>query len=93
MIPETRRLVSLFIRRATYVDPHAGLRRWQSLWRWLSGFFDPKMRYYVFATDDPGPFFRDMANIIRSIVPLGKAFPADQAQHRSAENKIHNKVG
>jgi len=93
MIPETRRLLNLFVSRATYVDPHARLRRWQSLWRWLSGFFDPKMRYYVFATDDPGPFLRDMANIIRSIVPLGKAFPADQAQHRSAENKRHNKAG
>lgn len=93
MIPETRRLVSLFVRKATHVDLHARLRRWQSLWRWISGFFDLKMRYYVFATDDPGPFFRDMANIIRSIVPLDKVFPADRAQHLSSESRTHNKVG
>ena len=93
MIPETRRLIKLFAARSAHVDPHARLRRWQSLWRWLSGFLDPKMHYYVFATDDPGPFFRDMANIIRSIVPLDKVFPADRVRHQSSESRPHNKLG
>ena len=93
MIPETRRLIKLFAGRSAHVDPHARLRRWQSLWRWLSGFLDPKMHYYVFATDDPAPFFRDMANIIRSIVPLDKVFPAGRAQHQSSQSRTHNKVG
>jgi len=93
MIPETRRLIKLFAARSAHVDPHARLRRWQSLWRWLLGFLDPKMHYYVFATDDPGPFFRDMANIIRSIVPLDKVFPADRVRHQSSESRPHNKLG
>lgn len=93
MIPETRRLISLFVRRAAHDDPNARLRRWQSLWRWLSGFVDPKMRYYVFAMDDPGPFFRDMANIIRSIVPLGKDVQVGRAPHLSVGSTTHNKAG
>lgn len=93
MIPETRRLLRLLFGKFEQVDPHVRLRRWQSLWRWLSGFADPQTHYYVLAKDDLGPFLRDIANIIRSLVPLDKVFRGGRAHGQSAGSTSHNKAG
>ena len=67
-------------RRARYVIPDAKRtvmvlsdgalplgQRLAVLGRFLLDFFDPRVRYYVWSLRDPGPFFGDMAGIVRRL--------------------------
>ena len=67
-------------RRARYVIPDAkrtGLvlkdaslppgTRLAALVRFFADFLDPRVRYYVWSLSDPGPFFGDMAGIVRRL--------------------------
>ncbi len=69
MVPETRHLLHI-------LRHGGGAGRLRTLWRYVAGFADPRMRYYVFSWNDPGPMIRDFANIIRSALRRGKAAPS-----------------
>lgn len=67
-------------RRARYVTPDAKRtvlvlrdrtlplgKRFAALGRSCLDFLDPRVRYYVWSLPDPGPFFGDMAGIVRRL--------------------------
>lgn len=73
------------LRRARYLIPDAkGLalilrdkktpffRRICALLRFVADFLDPRVRWYVWSWRDPGPFFADLAGVVRKLVPSGK---------------------
>jgi hypothetical protein len=64
MIPETRRLIQTLFRRDSITDPRFKPTPLADLWRYLSGFFDPKMGYYLFCRNDAGPFLADMKSVL-----------------------------
>ena len=64
MVPETRRLARLLIGPKS-ADPQFRATPWRDLATYVLGFFDPRMRYFVWHWSDPGPFLADMRNIIR----------------------------
>jgi len=72
MLPETRRLLRVLFDRDAIVDPYFKARPLRDLAAYLLGFFDPRMRYFVFSLADPGPFFRDMQSGLIKIASLGK---------------------
>lgn len=66
MIPETRRLIRVLFGR----EPIPNFRRTplKDLLGYITGFIDPRMRYFVFAADDVRPFFHDLFSVIRKAV-------------------------
>ncbi len=64
MIPETRRLIQIIFKRSAIADPRFKPTPVADLWRYLSGFFDPKMRYFLFRWSDPGPLFVDIKSVL-----------------------------
>lgn len=60
MVPEIRRLFTLFFRRSSIQDRAMALNRWHALGQFFAGFFRPSTRYYVFSWRDPKPFFADL---------------------------------
>ena len=64
MIPETRRLARVWLNAANIRDPLFRNRPLRDLVDYVAGFIDPRTRYYVWQWQDPGPFLRDMANIV-----------------------------
>ena len=67
MVPETKRLFRLLGRRRGS-DPFFQAHPVRDLLSYLLGFFDPRMRYYVFSLRDPRPLLNDLAQIFRKIV-------------------------
>lgn len=65
MVPETRRLARILFGRKPIANFER--RRIATLFAYVAGFFDPRMRYYVFSLTDPMPFFQDMAGIVRKL--------------------------
>ncbi|WP_157216968.1 carboxylate--amine ligase [Flavisphingomonas formosensis] len=84
MIPETRRLIRLLFQRGRIADPFFEPRPIGDLFAWLSGFLDPRMRYYVFSAADPGPFLADMRAAFRKLLPRGKRVSGAGPHPRSA---------
>lgn len=72
MIPETKRLLRLLFQKKQIADPVFKPQPLRDLWSYLSGFFNPAMRYYIFTFDDPKPYFADCVNIFRKILRLEK---------------------
>lgn len=72
MIPETKRLVQLLFKRGRIADPLFKARPGADLISYMLGFFDPKMRYFLFRWGDPGPFFADIMTVLRKAVRLEK---------------------
>jgi predicted ATP-grasp superfamily ATP-dependent carboligase len=68
MIPETKRLIQLLFKRQAIADPLFTPTPLADLGQYLSGFFDPKMRYYLFRWSDPGPFFSDIKTVLMKAV-------------------------
>lgn len=66
MIPETRRLFHILF--GSHPIPNFHRTRIADLIRYITGFFDPQMRYFVFTPDDPRPFFHDLGGVIRKIL-------------------------
>ena len=66
MIPETRRLFNILFGR----KPIANFRRNRiaDLISYFGGFFDPRMRYFIFSPDDAGPFCHDLGGVIRKFL-------------------------
>jgi predicted ATP-grasp superfamily ATP-dependent carboligase len=64
MIPETKRLIQLLFKRGVIADPLFTPTPLADLGHYLIGFFDPKMRYYLFRWNDAGPFFSDIKTVL-----------------------------
>jgi predicted ATP-grasp superfamily ATP-dependent carboligase len=64
MIPETKRLIQLLFKRGAIADPLFKPTPLKDLGQYLGGFFDRKMRYYLFQLSDPGPFFSDIKSVL-----------------------------
>jgi predicted ATP-grasp superfamily ATP-dependent carboligase len=72
MIPETRRLLRLLFKRGEIADPFFKARPLCDLVSYLLGFFDPRMRYYLFSLRDPGPFLADAKSVLLKALRLGR---------------------
>lgn len=59
---EFKRLARLFFQPGRIVDPYYVRRPAYELARFVLDFLRPKVRYYVWALDDPGPFWADLRN-------------------------------
>jgi predicted ATP-grasp superfamily ATP-dependent carboligase len=68
MIPETKRLIQLLFKRGVIADPLFTPTPLVDFTHYLSGFFDPKMRYYLFRWSDPGPFFSDIKTVLTKVL-------------------------
>lgn len=68
MIPETKRLIQTLFKRGAIADPLFKPKPFADLRDYLSGFFDPKMRYYLFRWSDPGPFLSDIKTVMMKAV-------------------------
>lgn len=68
MIPETRRLFNMLFRRRAIADPFFKARPVEALLSYVAGFFDPKMRYFLFRWRDPGPFLSDIRSMLFKFV-------------------------
>ncbi len=67
-IPETRRLARVFFGTRSIADRQFRLTPWRDLLSYISDFFDPGMRYFVWDSRDPRPFIADMKGVIRKLV-------------------------
>ena len=67
-IPETRRLIRVFVGARAIADRQFKSTPWRDLMSYIGDFFDPGMRYFVWDRRDPGPFFADMKNVLRKLV-------------------------
>lgn len=70
MIPETRRLLRIVRPGADIRDPLFRRRPLTDALAYLCGFLDPRMRYYVFAWRDPGPFLADARQVLHKALGL-----------------------
>ncbi len=68
MIPETKRLIQLLFKRQPIADPLFKPTPLADLGHYVRGFFDPKMRYYLFRWGDPGPFLSDIKTVVMKAV-------------------------
>jgi len=59
---ELKRLARLFFQPGRIVDPYYMRRPGRELARFVFDFLQPNVRYYVWAMDDPGPFWADLRN-------------------------------
>ncbi len=63
---ELKRLVRIIFQRKQICDQRFVARPFYELSRFLSDFFRPSVRYYVWSADDPVPFFQDVRNALRT---------------------------
>lgn len=66
MVPETRRLLAILFGSKSI--PNFRRTRMADLIGYIVGFFDPRMRYFVFTPDDPRPFFQDLGAITHRLL-------------------------
>ncbi len=62
VIPDAKRTVMVLQDRSLPLGT-----RIAALVRFFADFLDPRVRYYVWSLSDPGPFFGDMAGIVRRL--------------------------
>jgi hypothetical protein len=74
MVPETRRLLHVLLGNKS-ADLQFCAMPLRDLLGYVLGFFDPRMRYFVWRWSDPGPFFADVRNIIRKALRRETSLP------------------
>ncbi len=67
MVPETRRLVEVALRRNRIADPFFFATPLRDALSFAAGFVDPRSKFYVFDWDDPRPFLDDVAAMLRKM--------------------------
>ncbi len=76
MVPETKRVLTVCLNRRAIQDRNLEVSPAAELWRYLSGFLAPRMRYYVFTWRDPRPFIADLSGMIvkatKALAGLGR---------------------
>ena len=70
LVPETRRLLSVLFRARSI--PNFRPSRLADLVSYITGFFDPRLRHFIYAQDDPRPYFQDIWGIIHRLVKREK---------------------
>lgn len=68
MVPETYRLLRILAQPHRIALKSLRFSPLAELAAYLFGFFDPRMRYYVFWFNDPGPFLADIGTMLRKAV-------------------------
>ncbi len=66
---ELKRLVRIVLRPALIADPAFQRRPVHELLRFVRDFFRPRVRYYVWAGDDPRPWLADLLNLVAARRP------------------------
>lgn len=61
---EVKRLYRIIFQPGKIRDPFFKLEPWRESLRFVMDFFSPRVRYYLWAADDPAPFFIDLVNMI-----------------------------
>jgi predicted ATP-grasp superfamily ATP-dependent carboligase len=65
---EVKRLVRICIRPELIVDQSFKIRKISEIRRFIADFFRPQVGYYVWSWTDPGPFFRDIKNLMHKLL-------------------------
>ena len=61
---ELKRLVRIWAQPGKIADRSFAIRPMKELWRFVSDFVRPGVRYYVWSLHDPGPFCADVRNVL-----------------------------
>lgn len=61
---EIKRLFRILLQPGKIRDPYFCRRPVREIFRFVIDFFRPNVSYYLWAADDPGPFFRDLSNML-----------------------------
>ncbi|WP_421862716.1 hypothetical protein [Motiliproteus sp.] len=73
MIPELKRIARIVLQPDQIADPFTRFSKTQELALFISRWFDPRCRFYVFEWTDPQPFLSDMrqaaAKILKRLKP------------------------
>ena len=64
---ELKRLFRIFLHPSLIPDRNFKVRRMSEVWRFVSDYFRPTVRYYVWSADDCRPFFADISNVLRKL--------------------------
>ncbi|MGP9801176.1 carboxylate--amine ligase [Rheinheimera sp. NSM] len=64
MIPELKRLWRIVVQPGLIKDPQCHFNKAAEIAAFVGYFFHPRCRYYVFAWDDPAPFFADLTQAL-----------------------------
>lgn len=67
MSTEVKRLVRLFLHPELIVDRTFKVRKWDEAVRFVTDFFRPGVRYYVWNKSDPKPYLVDLMNLFRKL--------------------------
>lgn len=70
MIPELRRLFTLFFQSGAIQNKNFARRPWLTLGRFLADCLRPSTRYYVFKWSDPKPFIADFGYVVLKALRL-----------------------
>lgn len=85
MVPELRRASRILFRRDSIQDKSFTASSWQTFHSFITEFFNPRTRYYVFSWRDPMPFFYDLAFMARKTL-------ASQIQPRLFRTKLRQPI-
>lgn len=67
MSTEIKRLVRIFLHPELIVDRTFNISRWREAVRFVTDFFKPHVRYYVWDKSDPKPYWMDVMNLFRKL--------------------------
>lgn len=65
MIPETKRLMKIFLNPNSIEDKNYEVTRWADLLTYITSFFRMHSRYFVFSITDPKPFLYDVLQALK----------------------------
>lgn len=68
MSTEVKRLVRIVLNPHLIVDRSFKINKWFEIKRFIADFFRPNVRYYVWDSQDPRPYFTDIFNLIRTVL-------------------------
>lgn len=68
MSTEIKRLVRIFLHPELIVDRTFKISRWREVVRFMTDFFKPHVRYYVWDKRDPGPYWTDVMNLFQKLL-------------------------
>ncbi|MCB8747179.1 hypothetical protein LHU53_09695 [Rhodoferax sp. U2-2l] len=68
MSTEIKRLVRIVLKPYLIVDRSFKINKWFEVKRFIADFFRPNVRYYVWDSQDPRPYFADIFNLIRTVL-------------------------
>ena len=64
VVAEVKRLGRILFAPSQIADPFFHIQRWREIARFVTDFFRPRRRYYVWAWRDPLPLFRDVTSSV-----------------------------